>query len=198
MGHEGLRKCSTTVRSRALKKMSEKRVECATGPSLSPCPRHLPRPRTRLPGGDMDSDRATSAAATVPADPIGREPHRTLAGLIDVLDRADGVQAGQRPRPRHPAASRSAHRPGSGRTVPLRSVQPAPMARRLPGSTAVGTLSLPPLRKEGPGGGGWVVGGGGGGAGVGGGGWGGGGGAGAGGRGRRGGGGARSPRRRPR
>jgi hypothetical protein len=100
----------------------------------------------------MDSDRATSAAATVPADPIGREPHRTLAGLIDVLDRADGVQAGQRPRPRHPAASRSAHRPGSGRTVPLRSVQPAPMARRLPGSTAVVTLSVPPLRKESPGG----------------------------------------------
>src|SRR3954466_10928125 len=132
--------------------MSEKRVECVAGPYFSPCPRHLPRPRPRLRGGDMDSDRATSAAAAVPADPIGREPHRTLAGLIAVLDRADGVQAGQRPRPRHPAASRSAHRPGSGRTVPLRSVQPAPMARRLPGSTAVVTLSVPPLRKESPGG----------------------------------------------
>src|SRR5947208_3529311 len=130
--------------------MLEKRVECVSDPYLSPRPRHLPRPRTRLPGGDMDSVRATSAPAAVPADPIGREPHRTLAGLIDVLDRADG-QAGQRPRPRHPAASRSAHRPGPGRTVPLRSVQPAPMARRLPGSTAVVTLSVPPLRKESPG-----------------------------------------------
>jgi hypothetical protein len=59
-----------------------------------------------------------AAPARVSADLPGREPARTLAGLIDVLDRADAGRA--RPRP---AVHRSA-RPG-----PLRSVQPAPLAR---------------------------------------------------------------------
>jgi hypothetical protein len=58
---------------------------------------------------------------------------RSLAGLIDVLDRADaGAPTGRRPRHSsyRPAGSRSAVR-----TVPLRSVQPAPMARRVPNAS---------------------------------------------------------------
>ncbi|RBY93661.1 hypothetical protein DQ237_16945 [Blastococcus sp. TF02-8] len=58
------------------------------------------------------------APAHVSPDLSGRAPARSLAGLIDVLDRAD---AG-RPRPR-PAVHRAA------RPAPLRSVQPAPLAR---------------------------------------------------------------------
>jgi hypothetical protein len=60
---------------------------------------------------------------------------RTFAGLIDVLDRADGVLAGQRPRPRRSSVHRSPH--SSIRIVPLRSVRPAPMARRAPGAPVV-------------------------------------------------------------
>jgi hypothetical protein len=63
---------------------------------------------------------------------------RTLAGLIDVLDRADDGLSVQRPRRRT-----SAHRPGGSRSgvrTPLRSVQPAPMARRTPGAP------VPPAR----------------------------------------------------
>jgi hypothetical protein len=64
---------------------------------------------------------------------------RSLAGLIDVLDRADGALAGQRRRPRRSSAHRTSR---SGvRTVPLRSVQPAPMARPAPGAPF-----LPPAR----------------------------------------------------
>ncbi|MDK3255072.1 hypothetical protein [Blastococcus capsensis] len=61
------------------------------------------------------------AGAAVRADLSGREPASTLAGLIDVLDRADGALPRQRTRP---APHRSAARP-----APLRSVQPAPSAR---------------------------------------------------------------------
>ncbi|CCG01093.1 hypothetical protein [Blastococcus saxobsidens] len=61
------------------------------------------------------------AGAAVRADLSGREPASTLAGLIDVLDRADGGLPRQRTRP-------AAHRSGA-RPVPLRSVQPAPSAR---------------------------------------------------------------------
>ena len=71
------------------------------------------------------SERATVARMSpAPAPQQGRG----LAGLIDVLDRADG--AGRRPQVRRPSAHRPAgSRTGAVRTVPLRSVQPAPMAR---------------------------------------------------------------------
>ncbi len=76
----------------------------------------------------MSSERAT--AVRMSADLSGREPGRGLAGLIDVLDRADGGAPGRRPQPRRGTASRPAGpRSGAVRTVPLRSVQPAPMAR---------------------------------------------------------------------
>ena len=81
----------------------------------------------------MSEERPTPAAARVPADLSGRDPSRTLAGLIDVLDRADGTTARRRPHPRHAAAARAAaHRSGAARTVPLRSVRPAPPARPAP------------------------------------------------------------------
>jgi hypothetical protein len=74
------------------------------------------------------SERAT--AARTAADPTGREAGRGLAGLIDVLDRADGGSMHPRSRPRRPATYRpTGPRAGGVRTVPLRSVQPAPMAR---------------------------------------------------------------------
>lgn len=60
------------------------------------------------------------ASAALRADRALHEPAGTLAGLIDVLDRAD--QSRPRPRPR-PATHRTA------RPAPLRSVQPAPAAR---------------------------------------------------------------------
>ncbi|WP_104525883.1 hypothetical protein [Blastococcus atacamensis] len=60
-----------------------------------------------------------AASARVSADLSGREPASSLAGLIDVLDRADAGRL--RPRP---PVHRSAARP-----APLRSVQPAPLAR---------------------------------------------------------------------
>jgi hypothetical protein len=74
------------------------------------------------------SERAT--AARLSSDPAPRGQGRSLAGLIDVLDRADGPQAGRRPQVRRASAHRPAgSRTGAVRTVPLRSVQPAPMAR---------------------------------------------------------------------
>ncbi len=82
----------------------------------------------------MSEERPTpAAAARMPADLTGRDPGRTLAGLIDVLDRADGGTARRRPHPRHVAAARAAaYRSGAVRTVPLRSVRPAPPARPAP------------------------------------------------------------------
>jgi hypothetical protein len=74
--------------------------------------------------------------ARTPADLSGRDPAQTLAGLIDVLDRADGGLVGQRPRPRRSAAYRPAGSRSGVRTVPLRSVQPAPMARPAPAPRA--------------------------------------------------------------
>ncbi|MCW2704258.1 MAG: uncharacterized protein JWQ37_2253, partial [Blastococcus sp.] len=79
------------------------------------------------------SERVT--AARMPAVPIGRDTGHTLAGLIDVLDRADGGPVHGRSRTRRPATYRPAgSRAGAVRTVPLRSVQPAPMARPVPGA----------------------------------------------------------------
>jgi hypothetical protein len=73
------------------------------------------------------SERA-NAARMSPAAASGQG--RSLAGLIDVLDRADGATAGRRPLGRRPSAHRTGgSRTGAVRTVPLRSVQPAPMAR---------------------------------------------------------------------
>jgi hypothetical protein len=82
----------------------------------------------------MSDERPTSAAAArMPADLTGRDSGRTLAGLIDVLDRADGGTPWRRPLPRHAAAARAAaYRSGAARTVPLRSVRPAPPARPAP------------------------------------------------------------------
>jgi hypothetical protein len=72
------------------------------------------------------SERATAARMSPAPGPHGQG--RGLAGLIDVLDRADG--AGRRPHVRRPSAHRPAgSRTGAVRSVPLRSVQPAPMAR---------------------------------------------------------------------
>ena len=72
------------------------------------------------------SERATAARMFPAPAPHGQG--RSLAGLIDVLDRADG--AGRRPHVRRPSAHRPAgSRTGAVRSVPLRSVQPAPMAR---------------------------------------------------------------------
>jgi hypothetical protein len=77
------------------------------------------------------SERPTSARMS--ADPAARSQGRTLAGLIDVLDRVDGVAGGRRPQARRTSTHRPAGaRSGSVRTVPLRSVQPAPMARTTP------------------------------------------------------------------
>jgi hypothetical protein len=80
-----------------------------------------------------DERPTTAAAARMPADLTGRDSGRSLAGLIDVLDRADGGTPRRRPLPRHAAAARAAaHRSGAVRTVPLRSVRPAPPARPAP------------------------------------------------------------------
>jgi hypothetical protein len=93
----------------------------------------------------MSSDTATPAApAHVPADLSGADTGRTLAGLLDVLDRADGVVPHQRARSRRPAASRSeGYRRGAPRRVPLRSVPQAPAARPAPAGTMPLTASRP-------------------------------------------------------
>jgi hypothetical protein len=90
------------------------------------------------------SERAT--AARLSSDPARGQGHgargrsaqaQGLAGLIDVLDRADGVPGGRRPQARRASAHRPAgSRTGAVRTVPLRSVQPAPMARAIPAPRA--------------------------------------------------------------
>ena len=90
----------------------------------------------------MNGERAT--AAPMSADSAGRAQGRTLAGLIDVLDRADGAATERRPQPRRT----SSHRPsgtltGAVRTVPLRSVQPAPMARPAPAAPRAYALAEP-------------------------------------------------------
>lgn len=79
----------------------------------------------------MGNERAT--ASPMSAGPTGGAQGRSLAGLIDVLDRADGPAAARRPQPGRSSARRtSASRSGAARTVPLRSVQPAPTARPQP------------------------------------------------------------------
>jgi hypothetical protein len=102
MGRRPARKCCATVRSRAFGRMSGKAVGWDSTPYLLSCPQHLPRLRTRLRGGEMSSE-ASSA--------------RSLAGLIDVLDRADGARGRGVP-------------PPTGRRAPA-SV-PCPCARSSP------------------------------------------------------------------
>src|SRR4051812_26985431 len=79
--------------------------------------------RGRRPGGEMSSSEASvltpARGGASPAD-----AGASLAGLIGVLDRADGVPSVQRSRPVHTAAFRA-----SARAVPLRPVLQAPAAR---------------------------------------------------------------------
>src|SRR3954469_22658598 len=71
-------------------------------------------------------------SARTPADLSGHGSVQTFAGLLDVLDRADGGLSGRRPRPRGTASYRAAGSRSGVRTVPLRSVQPPPLARPVP------------------------------------------------------------------
>ena len=80
------------------------------------------------------SQRAT--AALLAADPIALEAGRSVAALFDELERAGGGPVRPRTPARRPATYRPAGaRSGGVRTVPLRSVQPAPMARPVPGAS---------------------------------------------------------------
>jgi hypothetical protein len=94
------------------------------------------------------SQRAT--AARMSTDPVAQEARLSLAALFDVLERADvGPLPARTPR-RHPAAHRPAGaRRGAVRTVPLRSVQPAPMARPVPGAARVPEASPLPVAAPG-------------------------------------------------
>jgi hypothetical protein len=76
----------------------------------------------------VDRDRG---ARPGPRQETRREPRPELdlAGLIDVLDRADGIQGARRAPARRSAHRPAGSRPGGVGTAPLRSVQPAPMAR---------------------------------------------------------------------
>jgi hypothetical protein len=74
----------------------------------------------------------TASPARPAAAFAAAEPGRTLAGLLDVLDRAD-VPAASRARTRRPAADRpDAYRRGTARRTPLRPVPQAPPARPAP------------------------------------------------------------------
>ena len=102
----------------------------------------------------MSSDTADpAAAARVLADPAG-DGGRSLAGLIGVLDRVDGVGAHPRARARRPSAARTdAYRRGTARRAPLRSVPQAPPARPALAGTARPTPPPPvasPALPEGP------------------------------------------------
>lgn len=73
------------------------------------------------------------------SDHAARDTGRGLAGLIDVLDRAEGVLPRRSARPARSAAYRTtAHRAGGSRAVALRPVPPAPAARPAP-------VAAPPL-----------------------------------------------------
>ena len=88
------------------------------------------------------TQRAT--AAQLSADPVGLEARLSVAALFDVLERS-GVgpvpprAPGRRPSTYRPAGARR----GAVRTVPLRSVRPAPMARPVPGASRVVAAPAP-------------------------------------------------------
>lgn len=91
------------------------------------------------------------------SDQAARDTGRGLAGLIDVLDRADGALPSPRSRPQRPVPHRTAayrtagHRAGGTRAVPLRPVPPAPAARPAPGGSAVrGPATPAPAAPERP------------------------------------------------
>jgi hypothetical protein len=89
------------------------------------------------------SERAT--AARTPVDPVALEGRLSVAALFDVLDRAGAGPLpvrtpGRRPSNYRPAGARR----GAVRTVPLRSVRPAPMARPLPGAPRVAETPAAP------------------------------------------------------
>ncbi|MFD2090881.1 hypothetical protein [Blastococcus deserti] len=87
-----------------------------------------------------------ASAARMAAEAVLDGHGRGLAGLIDVLDRADYASANRRPQARRTSAHRpAAARTGAVRTVPLRSVQPAPMARRTPAPRVVVVQETDPL-----------------------------------------------------
>jgi len=102
----------------------------------------------------MGTEKTAAAAASVYPDRAAGDHGLNLAGLLDVLDRADDPFGSRRPRPRRAVVHRSpalrmvadrwdplrastphaVPRPGAPRTtpsrpVPLRSVRPAPPAR---------------------------------------------------------------------
>ena len=93
------------------------------------------------------SERAT--AARMSADPVALEARLSVAALFDVLDRQTAgsvpARAGSvsvRTPARRPASYRPAGaRGGAVRTVPLRSVRPAPMARPLLGAALAPTTT---------------------------------------------------------
>lgn len=89
------------------------------------------------------SERAT--AAHLPVDPVALEARVSVAALFDVLERTGTGPVpvgatGRRPSNYRPAGARR----GAVRTVPLRSVRPAPMARPVPGAPRVVAPPAPP------------------------------------------------------
>ena len=95
----------------------------------------------------MSDERPTpAAAARMPADLTGRDPARTLAGLIDVLDRADGGTPRRRPLPaarrrragrRLPLRRRPHRSPALGPARPAGPAGPGPLPRAAAGAGAV-------------------------------------------------------------
>ena len=71
----------------------------------------------------MYSDEPGPAPVRIPADLSGRQSGQSLAGLIDVLDRADGGPVRRTHRT-------TAARAGSVRARPLRPIPMAPASRR--------------------------------------------------------------------
>lgn len=95
----------------------------------------------------MSSDSAVRAAARMPADLIGPPLGLDLAGLLGVLDRADGAALSRRPRGRRPAGYQpESYRRGAARRVPLRSVPQAPGPRPAP----AGFVASPAVARPAP------------------------------------------------
>lgn len=92
----------------------------------------------------MSTETTSTASPARPTAALsGAESGRTLAGLLDVLDRAD-VPASQRARTRRPAVDRpEAYRRGTARRQPLRSVPQAPPARPLPAGASPAAAPAP-------------------------------------------------------